>query len=203
MMDQPVDHGDDDDVAEDFAPTAEGPVGRDDRTGAFVAGRDELEEQVGGFGFEGDGADLVDDVQWVWPSRTSSSGRRPAWWTSASRATHGLAVANPAVLCLGMCVEIWSEDGRFVSQVSAWRRYQLARGAWFEAVGLGALDPAATQIRQSLIANGGPWSLSGLGPSAATRKLALSGVDQTDVPALRQQAAELVKEGGAGLVGGG
>ncbi len=35
------------------------------RRGAFVAGGDELEEQVGGFGFEGDVADLVDDEQRV------------------------------------------------------------------------------------------------------------------------------------------
>ena len=35
------------------------------RRGAFVAGGDELEEQVRGFGFEGDVADLVDDQQRV------------------------------------------------------------------------------------------------------------------------------------------
>ena len=33
--------------------------------GSFVAGGDELEEQVGGFGFEGDVADFVDDEQRV------------------------------------------------------------------------------------------------------------------------------------------
>ena len=33
--------------------------------GSFVAGGDELEEQVGGFGFEGDVADFVDDDQRV------------------------------------------------------------------------------------------------------------------------------------------
>ena len=33
--------------------------------GAFVAGGDELEEQVGGFGFEGDVADFVDDEERV------------------------------------------------------------------------------------------------------------------------------------------
>ena len=37
----------------------------DDDAGAFVAGGDELEEQVGGFGFEGDVADFVDDEQRV------------------------------------------------------------------------------------------------------------------------------------------
>ena len=37
----------------------------DDDRGAFVAGGDELEEQVGGFGFEGDVADFVDDDERV------------------------------------------------------------------------------------------------------------------------------------------
>jgi hypothetical protein len=66
VVDEAVDHcGGDDVVAEDFAPAAEGFVAGDDQAGAFVAGRDELEEQVRGFGFEGDVADLVDDEQWV------------------------------------------------------------------------------------------------------------------------------------------
>jgi len=37
----------------------------DDQAGAFVAGADELEEQVGGFWFERDVADFVDDQQWI------------------------------------------------------------------------------------------------------------------------------------------
>ena len=65
------------------------------RRGPFVAGGDELEEQVRGFGFEGDVADLVDDEQRdsgrAW---TSSACSRPAWWASARRATHSAAVAN-------------------------------------------------------------------------------------------------------------
>jgi len=62
VVDEPVDHrGGDDVVAEDFAPATERFVGGDDQGGAFVAGGDELEEQVGGLGFEGDVADLVDD----------------------------------------------------------------------------------------------------------------------------------------------
>ena len=64
VVDEPVDHGGGDDVvAEDFAPAAEGLVAGDDQAGAFVAGGDELEEQVRGFGFERDVADLVDDEQ--------------------------------------------------------------------------------------------------------------------------------------------
>ena len=66
MVDEAVDHGGGDDVvAEHFAPAAEGFVGGDDQRGPFVAGGDQLEEQVGGFGFEGDVADLVDDEQRV------------------------------------------------------------------------------------------------------------------------------------------
>jgi hypothetical protein len=66
VVDESVDHGGGDDVvAEDFAPAAEWLVGCDDQRGSFVAGADELEEQVGGFGFERDVADLVDDEQRV------------------------------------------------------------------------------------------------------------------------------------------
>jgi hypothetical protein len=46
-------------------PAAERLVAGDDQAGAFVAGRDQLEEQVGGLGLEGDVADLVDDQQRV------------------------------------------------------------------------------------------------------------------------------------------
>ena len=66
MVDEAVDHGGGDDVvAEDLAPAAKWFVAGDDQRGAFVAAGDELEEQVGGFGFEGDVADLVDDDQGV------------------------------------------------------------------------------------------------------------------------------------------
>ena len=61
MVDEPVDHrGGDYFVAEDLAPPAERLVAGDDQAGSFVAGGDELEEQVGGFSLEGDVADLVD-----------------------------------------------------------------------------------------------------------------------------------------------
>ena len=66
VVDEAVDHGGGDDVvAEDLAPAAERLVGGDDQAGSFVAGGHQLEEQVGGFGFEGDVADLVDDEQRV------------------------------------------------------------------------------------------------------------------------------------------
>ena len=62
MVDEPVDHGGGGDgVSEDFTPTSERFVGGDDDRGSFVAGRHQLEEQVGGFAFEGDVADFVDD----------------------------------------------------------------------------------------------------------------------------------------------
>ena len=66
VVDEPVDHrGGNDFVAEGLAPPAERLVGRYDQAGPLVAGGDELEEQVGGFGFEGDVADFVDDQQRV------------------------------------------------------------------------------------------------------------------------------------------
>ena len=66
VVDEPVDHrGGDDLIAEDLAPPAERLVAGDDERGAFVSGGDELEEQVGGLGFEGDVADFVDDQQRV------------------------------------------------------------------------------------------------------------------------------------------
>jgi len=66
VVDEPVDHGGGDDVvAEDLAPPPERLVGGDDQAGAFVAGGDELEEQVCRFGLEGDVPDLIDDEQRV------------------------------------------------------------------------------------------------------------------------------------------
>ena len=68
VVDEAVDHGGGHDViAEHFAPAAEGFVGGDDQAGPFVARGHQLEEQVGGFGFEGDVADLVDDDERVAP----------------------------------------------------------------------------------------------------------------------------------------
>ena len=64
VVDEPVDHGGGDGVvAEDLAPGAERLVAGDDHRGAFVAGGDEAEHEVRGFGIEGDVADLVDDDQ--------------------------------------------------------------------------------------------------------------------------------------------
>src|SRR5260370_25817755 len=66
VVDEPVDHRCGDDVvAEHLTPPAERLVGSDDEGGPLVAGADELEEQVGGFGLERDVADFVDDDQRV------------------------------------------------------------------------------------------------------------------------------------------
>ncbi len=66
MVDEPVDHGGrDGGVAEDLAPAAEGFVAGDVEAGPLVAAADQLEEQVGGLGLEGDVADLVDDEERV------------------------------------------------------------------------------------------------------------------------------------------
>jgi hypothetical protein len=68
MVDQAVDHrGGGDLVAEHLAPPAEGLVAGHDQRGALIPGRDQLEEQVGGLGLEGDVADLVDDQDRVAP----------------------------------------------------------------------------------------------------------------------------------------
>ena len=55
----------DDVVSERFTPAAELLVGGDDQAGSFVARGQQLEEQVGGFGFERDVSDLVDEQQRV------------------------------------------------------------------------------------------------------------------------------------------
>ena len=60
VVDEAVDHrGGDDLVAEDLAPAAEGQVGGDHDRALFVAGGDELEEQVRRVVIEGDVADFV------------------------------------------------------------------------------------------------------------------------------------------------
>ena len=64
VVDEAVDEGGGDHgVAEDLAPGLEAAVGGDDDRAAFVAARDQREEQVGGLAFEWQVADLVDDEQ--------------------------------------------------------------------------------------------------------------------------------------------
>ena len=61
MVDQPVDHGGGHHgVSEHLTPPAEGLVGGDDDTGPLVTRGDQLKEEVGRLGVEGDVADLVD-----------------------------------------------------------------------------------------------------------------------------------------------
>lgn len=62
VVDEPDDHGSGDDVvAEDVTPAGERHVRRDDEGCVFVAGCDQLEEQVPGVGVERDVADFIDD----------------------------------------------------------------------------------------------------------------------------------------------
>ena len=66
VVDEAVDQGGGDHrVAEDFAPGFEAAVAGDDDRAAFVAARDQGEEQVGGLSFQWEVADLVDDDQAV------------------------------------------------------------------------------------------------------------------------------------------
>ena len=64
MVEQAVQQGGGDDgVAEDLAPFGEAAIGGEDHRSLFVAGVDELEEQVSPARDDGQVADLVDDQQ--------------------------------------------------------------------------------------------------------------------------------------------
>jgi hypothetical protein len=78
-------HGGDGVVAEDLAPAAERLGGGDDGTGGFVAGGDELGEQAGGLGLEGDAAGFVDDDEGV-SAEAGDLGPQPgqAIWVAVS-----------------------------------------------------------------------------------------------------------------------
>ena len=79
MVDEPVDHGGGDDLAaEGLAPPAERLVAGDDQAGSFVAGGDQLEEQVGGLGLERDVADLVDLCGYPHRSTYADTGTMPS-----------------------------------------------------------------------------------------------------------------------------
>jgi hypothetical protein len=83
VMDESVDHRCGDDVvAEHFTPAAELLVAGDDQRGSLVAGRDELEEQVGSFGFGGDVADLVDLSRYRDSSTYADPATMPTVWVA-------------------------------------------------------------------------------------------------------------------------
>jgi hypothetical protein len=64
MMEQPVEQrGGDDGITEDVTPFGKATVGSEDHGALFVAGVDELEEQVAAAGGNRQVADLVDDEQ--------------------------------------------------------------------------------------------------------------------------------------------
>ncbi len=95
VVDDAVDHrGGDGLVSEDAAPAGERQVAGEDQRGVFVAGGDELEEQVRGVLLEGEVADLVDDDQPVAAQPGELLGSRPARWASVRRVTQSVAVAN-------------------------------------------------------------------------------------------------------------
>ena len=82
-MDQPVDHrGGDDVVGEGLAPASEGQVRGDQDRALFVAGGDELEEQVRRVLVERDVADLVDlcgcPHSWIYADIATMSRRGPS-----------------------------------------------------------------------------------------------------------------------------
>jgi predicted metal-dependent HD superfamily phosphohydrolase len=62
------DHG----IAEDLAPFGKAAVGGEDHGAAFVAGVDQLKEQVPAAGDDGQVADLVDDEQ-LWPAEEADA----------------------------------------------------------------------------------------------------------------------------------
>ena len=64
MVEEAVQQGcRDDGIAEDLAPFGEAAIGGEDHRPFFVAGVDELEEEVGAAGGDRQVADLVDDEQ--------------------------------------------------------------------------------------------------------------------------------------------
>src|SRR5581483_11364961 len=69
VVEEPVeDGGGDGGVLEDLAPVGDAAVGREDDRAVFVAAGDDLEEVAGGFGGQGEVAELVDDQQlWAVP----------------------------------------------------------------------------------------------------------------------------------------
>ena len=119
------------------------------RRGAFVAGGDELEEQVRGFGFEGDVADLVDDEQRV-AAEADELGLQPAGVVGASarRATHsdggreqdpvpGLAGADPQPdREVGLAGAGWSEEHDVVFGGDEVQGAQVGDEVAFEAAGV-------------------------------------------------------------------
>ena len=95
VVHEPVDHGGGDHVVtEHLAPATEGLVAGDDQRGSLVAGGDELEEQVGGLGFEGDVADLVDDQQRVAGQPDALVLEGSGGVASTSRASQVMAARN-------------------------------------------------------------------------------------------------------------
>jgi hypothetical protein len=129
VVDEAVDDGGGDDlVGEDVAPAAEGPVAGEDGGGGLVAGRDQVEDQVGGAGVEGDVADLVDDQQRD-PGQAAQFGLEAVAVVGAGQAHHPVRGGGEGDLVPGL----GGADGEGDRQVG------LAGAGWAEQddVGLG------------------------------------------------------------------
>ena len=107
VVDQAVDHGGGNGgVPEHLAPAPEGPIGGDQHRGPLVAGRHQLEEQVGRLGLEGDVAHFVDDEEGVAPEAAELVVEAPG-----SMYQGQAAPAPPSSSCLGPCTGLRSTNG--------------------------------------------------------------------------------------------
>ena len=115
MVDEPVDHGCGDDVVgENLAPPPEWHV-RGDADGAlFVAGGDELEEQVRGVAVEGDVADLVDDEEFV-------TAKPFEFLLEAARGMSGVVATDPQAIEATLVKTPIIMDGRNTLDAESWR----------------------------------------------------------------------------------
>ena len=107
----------------------------------------------------------------------------------------------PAALLVGPCIEVWAAEQES-SQAQAWhahRGHSTARRAWLDAH-----DVPTRQRLTPVPFSGPPWSVAYLDEQGrsdrATRLLSEGGVTRRDLPALRQQARELLDA--ASQVGG-
>ena len=88
MVEQAVEQrGGDDGIAEDLAPFGEAAVGGEDHRAAFVAGVDELEEQIAAAGHDRKVADLVDDRAGGAAREAEALAQRPSRSALASELT--------------------------------------------------------------------------------------------------------------------
>ena len=138
VVDEAVDHsGSHDVIAEHFAPAAEGFVGGDDQAGPFIAGGHQLEKQVGGFGFERDVADFVDDDEWVAP-RSGQFGLDAAGVVGFGESGDPLGGGGEQDTVAGLATRIASPIARWVLPVPGGpRKTALSRAVTKSSVEVG------------------------------------------------------------------